>query len=207
MRSLSILAQFLNQVVVNRFGQPKTSLLGFTFFFVHIILLQAYRGKFIMDCRHIQFQDCKSAVDLGQLQALFQASAFWANQRSQEDLAIAVANSDPIITVWDNQRLIGFSRATSDGIFRATIWDVVIHPDYQGLGLGRKLVETLISHPKMNRVERIYLMTTYQQSFYKRIGFEENESTTMVLYNSASRLVSPSREEQEVSKELNTVGV
>ncbi|HAG82926.1 MAG TPA: GNAT family N-acetyltransferase [Cyanobacteria bacterium UBA11162] len=136
-----------------------------------------------MDCRHIQFCDRKSQIDYDQLQKLFCLSAFWAQDRKIEDLQVAIANSEPVITVWDNQHLIGFARATSDGIYRATIWDVVIHPDYQGAGLGRKLVETVLSHPRMSRVERIYLMTTHQQRFYERIGFECNSSTTMVLPN------------------------
>jgi ribosomal protein S18 acetylase RimI-like enzyme len=136
-----------------------------------------------MDCTYIQFCDRKSQIDLNQLQALFKLGAFWAEDRSIEDLSIAIANSEPVVSVWDQQRLIGFARATSDGIYRANIWDVVIHPDYRGAGLGRKLVETVLSHPRMNRVERVYLMTTHQQSFYERIGFECNCSTTMVLYN------------------------
>lgn len=142
-----------------------------------------------MDCRKIQFCDRHAQVDFQQLQALFNLAAFWARDRHLEDLQIAVANSDPVITAWDTldvshkQRMIGFARANSDGIYRATIWDVVIHPDYQGAGLGRKLVQTVISHPKLNRVERVYLMTTHQQEFYKKIGFESNTSTTMVLHN------------------------
>lgn len=136
-----------------------------------------------MDCSHIQFCDRKSKIDLTQLQALFKLAAFWAQERQIEDLAIAIANSEPAISVWDGERMIGFARATSDGIYRATIWDVVIHPDYQGAGLGRKLVQTVLSHPRMSRVERVYLMTTHQQKFYERIGFEENQSTTMVLHN------------------------
>jgi ribosomal protein S18 acetylase RimI-like enzyme len=143
------------------------------------------------DCSHIQFcvQDdsvegvCSRSLDLRQLQDLFQMTAFWAQHRTPEDWAIALANSKPIVTAWDGDRLIGFARATSDGIYRATIWDVVIHPDYQGAGLGRKLVETVLMHPHMNRVERVYLMTTHQRKFYERIGFEENKSTTMVLFN------------------------
>lgn len=136
-----------------------------------------------MDCSHIRFSDCKSEIHLLQLQNLFNVSAFWARDRKIEDLEIAIANSNPVISVWDSESLIGFARATSDGIYRAGIWDVVIHPEYQGLGLGRKLVETLISHPLLHRVERIYLTTTHQQSFYKRIGFKCNASTTMVLEN------------------------
>ncbi len=136
-----------------------------------------------MDCSHIQFRDRKEDVDIQQLKRLFELTAFWARERKLEDLAVAIANSDPVITVWEGERLIGLARATSDGIYRATIWDVIIHPEYQGVGLGRKLVETLLSHPRMNRVERVYLMTTHQQRFYERIGFEENSTTTMVLYN------------------------
>ncbi|MBW4682370.1 MAG: GNAT family N-acetyltransferase [Microcoleus vaginatus WJT46-NPBG5] len=136
-----------------------------------------------MDCSHIQFCDRKSKIDLKQLQELFKLAAFWAQERQIEDLAIAIANSEPAISVWDGDRMIGFARATSDGIYRATIWDVVIHPGYQGAGLGRKLVQTVLSHPRLSRVERVYLMTTHQQKFYERIGFEENQSTTMVLHN------------------------
>jgi N-acetylglutamate synthase-like GNAT family acetyltransferase len=147
-----------------------------------MLKMQTFTYDVGMDGRHIRFSDQK-IVDLLQLQALFQTAAFWAMDRSAEDLAIAVANSDPVVTAWDHDLMIGFARATSDGVYRATVWDVVIHPDYQGAGLGRKLVETVLSHPKMSRVERIYLMTTHQQSFYQRIGFEPNESTTMVLHN------------------------
>lgn len=126
-------------------------------------------------------QPQQSQDDLLQLQTLFEQAAFWAQGRSLEDLSIAIANSEPVVSVWDEERLIGFARATSDGIYRATIWDVAIHPDYQGRGLGRKLVQTVLSHPRMSRVERVYLMTTHQQRFYERIGFECNSSTTMVL--------------------------
>ncbi len=143
-----------------------------------------------MDCRHIEFvnevspqENRTSQIDYYQLQGLFRLGAFWAQDRKIEDLQIAIANSQAVVTVWDDQRLIGFARANSDGVYRATIWDVVIHPEYRGAGLGRKLVETVLIHPQVNRVERVYLMTTYQQSFYERIGFEYNSSTTMVLHN------------------------
>lgn len=136
-----------------------------------------------MDCRHIQFRDRRSQIDEYQLLELFQLAAFWAKDRRVEDLAIALDHSNPVVSAWDGDRLVGFARATSDGVYRSTIWDVVVHPDYQGAGLGRKLVQTVISHPHVNRVERVYLMTTHQQQFYEKIGFEVNSSTTMVLFN------------------------
>lgn len=123
------------------------------------------------------------ANTFNQLLELFSETAFWAKDRRPQDWRVAIANSKPIVTVWDRDRLIGFARATSDGVFRATIWDVVIHSDYQGAGLGRKLVETVLMHPHVNLVERVYLMTTHQQKFYERIGFQANSTTTMVLHH------------------------
>jgi ribosomal protein S18 acetylase RimI-like enzyme len=134
-----------------------------------------------MNIESIRFSDRQVDLDLRQLQALFNQSAFWAIDRRIEDLQIAIDRSEPVISAWDRDRLVGFARATSDGIYRATIWDVVIDSDYQGVGLGRKLVETVLAHPAMIRVERIYLSTTHQQGFYERMGFERNSSTTMVF--------------------------
>jgi N-acetylglutamate synthase-like GNAT family acetyltransferase len=143
-----------------------------------------------MDHRQIWFCEGLSPCTSGQttqdaleqLQQLLCLGAFWAAERTLSDLEIAIRHSCPVISVWDQQRLIGFARATSDGVYRATIWDVVIHGDYRGEGLGRKLVQTVLAHPHMNRVERVYLMTTHQQSFYEGIGFECNSTTTMVLH-------------------------
>ena len=137
----------------------------------------------MVDCSRIQFDEDKSKIDLLQLRELFNLTAFWAIDRRLEDLETAIDYSDPVVTVWNEPQLIGFARAISDGIYRATIWDVIVHPDYQGAGLGRKLVETVLAHPRINRVERVYLMTTNQENFYRRIGFQSNATTTMVLFN------------------------
>jgi ribosomal protein S18 acetylase RimI-like enzyme len=142
------------------------------------ILPQPFRA---MTERQIKFLDRKQDVDLQQLQSLFNAHAFWAKGRSIKDLQIMVEHSDPTISMWDDQKLIGFARSTSDGIYRAMIWDVVIDETYRGLGLGRRLVDALIHHPKLARVERVYLTTSHQQNFYERLGFVRNDTATMIL--------------------------
>ena len=151
-----------------------------------------------MDCSHIQFCADESKVDFVQLQRLFIKTAFWAQERNIDELKIAIANSNPVVTVWDEECLIGFARATSDGVYRAAIWDVIIDPDYQGVGLGRKLVQTVLSHPLVSKTERVYLTTTHQQSFYERIGFERNETTTMVLHNNIESSQDLARRIQEI---------
>jgi N-acetylglutamate synthase-like GNAT family acetyltransferase len=137
-----------------------------------------------MNVNSLRFCDRSEDIDIPQLQELLNRSAFWAIDRRVEDLQIAIDRSEPVVSVWDEDKLIGFARATSDGIYRAAIWDVAIDPDYQRLGLGRRLVETVLAHPYIQRVERVYLFTTHHQRFYEQLGFVTNSSTAMVLTTS-----------------------
>ena len=58
-----------------------------------------------MDNRHIRFSDRHEEVDLEQLQSLLKIGAFWAKERTLEGLAIAIANSKPVVTVWDSEKI------------------------------------------------------------------------------------------------------
>ncbi|MEM6501563.1 MAG: GNAT family N-acetyltransferase [Cyanobacteria bacterium P01_C01_bin.89] len=166
------------------------------------------KSKFqVTDCSQVQFSDTQT-IDLRQLKRLFNSTAFWAKDRSLEDLNKALHHSNPVISAWHGDHLIGFARGTSDWVYRATIWDVVVDTRYQGAGIGRKLIHTLLGHPAIAKVERVYLMTTQQQEFYKRIGFEVNPSTTMLLLNQPA-VVTPCAEfaTQVVSSTSSTVPV
>ena len=71
-----------------------------------------------------------------------------------------------------SNKLIGFARATSDSVFNATIWDVVIHPDFQGKGLGRALMDQIILHLRYADISTITLFADPQVvSFYRNLGF------------------------------------
>lgn len=151
----------------------------------------------LVDNRHIRFSLDRAELDLDQLISLFNRNAFWAQNRQREQMEKAIAHSHPVVSVWDGKRLIGFGRATSDGVYRAVLWDIVVDHDYRRQGIGRKLVETLISHPHLQSVERVYLFTTYQQGFYERIGFVENTSTTLVLQGRSLEFLTPACKEQQ----------
>lgn len=106
-----------------------------------------------------------------QLQALLDQHSFWATGRRLGQLRKMLAASTVVVTAWQGQRLVGFGRATSDGVFRATLWDVVVATDQQGGGIGRQLVDALLRSRPLRSVERIYLMTTQSSGFYQQIGF------------------------------------
>ena len=92
-----------------------------------------------------------------------------------------LAGSQAVVSAWRGRQLVGFGRASSDGVFRAVLWDVVVAGEEQGQGLGRRLVEALLTEPALVRVERVYLMTTNSAGFYAQLGFEETESQRLML--------------------------
>lgn len=115
------------------------------------------------------------------LQRLFQKHAFWAGQRSLPDLKRMLAGSTVAVSLWRGKRIVGFGRAHSDGIHRAVLWDVVVAGDLQGKGLGRRVVEALLTTPTIRDVERVYLMTTNSAGFYQQIGFEVIETQKLLV--------------------------
>ena len=120
---------------------------------------------------------------LSKLQSFLNENAFWSNNRNAKQIRTMLANSSVVISLWHKNRLIGFGRATSDLVFRAVIWDVVIALDSQGLGMGKLIIESLLSNKKIKSVEKVYLMTTNSAEFYQQLGFKINNNQTLLILN------------------------
>ena len=118
---------------------------------------------------------------LQKLKELLDEETFWANGRDYRSLRTMLFNSTEIISIWDNDCLIGFGRATSDKIYRAVLWDIVVKSEFKGSGIGKLIVENLIKRKSIKNVERIYLMTTNKNSFYSRLGFKKEIKQKLMM--------------------------
>lgn len=88
-------------------------------------------------------------------------------------------HSDVVLCAWDGDRLVGFGRVLTDFIYRATIWDVIVDQAYQKQGIGTELVQGILNHPKLKKVELFWLCTR-RPVFYEKLGFSSKEQTGMV---------------------------
>ena len=123
----------------------------------------------------------KPVQGLKKLEILFNQNTAWATGRSIEQIKQMLANSNVIITIWNNNNLVGFGRATTDKVYRAVLWDIVVSKEVQRVGLGKVIVEELLKDKKINSVEKVYLMTTNSKDFYKQLGFKVNNQQTLMI--------------------------
>ena len=92
---------------------------------------------------------------------------------SIQDLANAIKNSWFSTSIYDSEILIGFGRVIADGVHHALIVDLIIHPNYQGKGLGSILLERLVTKCKEHKIRDIQLFSAKDKfAFYEKFGFE-----------------------------------
>lgn len=108
------------------------------------------------------------------------AQAPWAAGRSLEDTREMLQNTDLALSVWDGPRLVGFGRVLTDYVYRASIWDVIVDKQYQGQDIGTQIMQRILQHPSLKRVELFWLCTRDKQAFYEKLGFSSKEQTGMV---------------------------
>ena len=125
--------------------------------------------------------DLRPSRGLLKLRRLLDKHAFWAQQRNLHELKAMLAGSTVVVSLWRGKRMVGFGRATSDGIHRAVLWDVVVAGDLQGRGLGRRVVEALLNAKAIRNAERVYLMTTNSSGFYQQLGFNPAEPQHLLV--------------------------
>jgi len=109
---------------------------------------------------------------------LLTESVGWGKRfhQSEEKWQRVLALSSHIAYFKENERLIGFGRILEDGIM-CMFYDICIHPDYQGRGLGMLLVNHLIDKIKDKGFISIGLFVwegnPTASEFYHKCGFEK----------------------------------
>lgn len=106
-------------------------------------------------------------VDWGEVEALF--AAVELGGRKGDKLRRAFLASQVVCFVFDDENLIGVSRALTDGEYHALIYDVAVHPDYQRAGIGSEMMAHLLERLPVWRV--MLVADDDVQDFYARLGF------------------------------------
>ncbi|OMO93672.1 hypothetical protein CCACVL1_06396 [Corchorus capsularis] len=113
-----------------------------------------------------------SDLNFDHLNSVFVAVGF--PRRDPEKIKLALEHTDSMLWVEykKTQKPVAFARATGDGVFNAIIWDVVVDPSFQGIGLGKAVMERLIEDLLEKGICNIALYSEPRVlGFYRPLGF------------------------------------
>lgn len=116
-----------------------------------------------------------AAAPLEELRTLYIQADWWKSSYGDEPefLHHIVKKSACFMGAFMEKKLIGMGRALSDGISDAYIQDVTVLKAYRGHGIGKKIIQALVTRLKENGVDWIGLVAEPgTDSFYKSLGFE-----------------------------------
>jgi aralkylamine N-acetyltransferase len=103
-------------------------------------------------------------------------------KRDPAQLKRAFEKSYLVCFAFDGGRIVGAGRLISDGEYYANIYDVAVLPEYQGKGIGAKIMGGLLDSQK---IEFLLLTSTIgNEPFYRKHGFRRHK-TAMALYRGA----------------------
>lgn len=123
-----------------------------------------YRGEFLISTDS-QRLNLKLIHD-------FLTHSYWASGRDLAAVKKSIDNSLPFGIYWRTQQ-IGFARAITDKTTYAYLSDVFIVESFRGKGLGKWLVETVVSHPELQGLRKWSLSTADAHQLYRQLGFTE----------------------------------
>lgn len=105
------------------------------------------------------------------------SEAEWWPERTSPQVAGAL-ESGPAVGAWAEDRLVGFTRAVSDGHFRAYVEDTVVSADMRGKGVGKQLTAALLK--ELEQIPNVSLCCDKKQAaYFKSKGFAPSEETVL----------------------------
>ncbi len=99
-----------------------------------------------------------------------------------KDLEVIFSNSKFKCFVYNDDMLVGAGRALADGLDCSYVCHVAVHPDYQGIGLGKQIIEKLVAFSKGHKKIILYA-NPGKEGFYARLGFKKMNTAMAIFEN------------------------
>ena len=112
------------------------------------------------------FED--SRIDWAELSELYRIAPL--GNKPAEHLKRAFTNSMFKCFVFEDGVLVGAGRAIADGVDCSYLCDIIVHPEFQGHGIGKGLVREL-TKLSAGHAKIILYSNPGKEGFYRKLGF------------------------------------
>jgi len=128
----------------------------------------------------LEWRHTLEVLDWNELSRLYEIAPL--GTKKPADLQVVFSNSLFKCLVYEDGRLVGAGRAVADGLDCSYICDVAVHPDCQGIGLGKAIVAKLVEFSRGHRKIILYAVAG-KEPFYKKLGFKRMRTAMAIFGN------------------------
>jgi GNAT superfamily N-acetyltransferase len=121
----------------------------------------------------------RDRLDIELIHRFLSEDSYWAAGVTREVVERSIENS-LCFGLHHGTEQVGFARVVTDRAAFAYLADVFVLTPHRGRGLGKWLIETVISHPDLQNLRRFFLGTADAHSLYERYGFRPVDSSRMM---------------------------
>jgi GNAT superfamily N-acetyltransferase len=109
----------------------------------------------------------------GELVELYETCEWWAD-RDERGVERPLAATDEVVALRDDDsgHLVAAARVLTDYTYYAMVFDVIVHDEYRGDGLGEELLTAVVTHPPLAGIHLSLLAREGFVPFYESCGFE-----------------------------------
>jgi len=126
-------------------------------------------------------------MDWEQISELYRVAPL--GEKSAEHLETVFSNSKFKSFVFFGNKLIGAGRALADGGDCSYICDIAVHPEFQGLGLGKAIVGKLVAF-SVGYKKIILYSNPGKEGFYQKLGFRKMNTAMAIFADDGNALAS-----------------
>jgi len=133
-----------------------------------------------MTAPKIRFSEQRD-IPVEKLVALYEANG-WSSAKKPRLLHKALSNSAALVSAWVGRELVGIGNAITDGYLVVYYPHMLVHPRYQGRGIGSEMMKRLMD--KYEGFHQHMLVADGRAiEFYKKCGFTRAGKTeSMWIY-------------------------
>lgn len=131
----------------------------------------------MQDPAQIEIRDTLDGLTAARIATLYRRAPLLRQTDHPEKLRESFEQSQLVLSAWVGERLVGIARVLTDGYQVSYLCDLAVEPDIQGVGLGKRLIDEVLTRVK--GTELVLRDSNLSTGFYEHLGFTPVENGWM----------------------------
>ena len=112
----------------------------------------------------------RDRIDRALVHRFLSEESYWARSRTREEND-RIIEASLCFGAYEDGRQIAHARVVTDTVAFGYLGDVFVLPEARGRGVGKALMQAVLSHPHVRGLKRFTLVTDDAHGLYEQYGF------------------------------------